>query len=166
LIALVHDLSFVVIGCFIAGIHYSLAVLAGILTTIGYSVMDSLVLWTNIQSRAQILLKEDYSPKDIVTSSIDNILSRDVLTSMCTMIPSIVILGLGISPLRDFAWTMLIGTVAGTLSSIFIIGACAERTLAMTVFSRDSAPRPATVRVTANERLSKQQIFERMHSHD
>jgi protein-export membrane protein SecD len=162
--ALIHDVTFILLGCHFFNIEISIAVIGGILTTIGYSVNDSVVLWSNIQSKAVILNEEEKytveselakddseltnvissigstpivkeknkkkkSEFEIVSSSVDSILSRDFLTSVSTLIPAIVIYMLDIRPLKDFAFTMIIGTIFGTLSSIFIVGVGAVVTL-------------------------------------
>jgi SecD/SecF fusion protein len=132
LVAVLADLAVVVVVMAHLGIAISLPVVAAILTIIGYSVNDSVVLWSHIQSHWIIRKAEEDSgsPLAVVTSSVDRILSRTLLTSLSTMLPAVTILLLGLTALADFAWVMIAGTLAGTLSSIFIVGAFTRKALA------------------------------------
>ncbi len=126
ILSLVHDLCVIVVGCYVLKIDISLSVVAGILTILGYSVNDSVVLWSNIEERAAAVAKSNpgksIDPKSVVVDSVDAILSRTFLTAVSTMIPALVIILMDITPIKDFAWIMLIGTVAGTLSSYYVLG--------------------------------------------
>jgi len=126
LLALALDVAVVLAVLALAAIPLSLPVIAALLAIIGYSVNDSVVLWSHVQSRAA---EEAASPEETVTRSVDGILSRALLTSVSTMVPALTILAVDLAPLRDFAWAMIAGTVAGTLSSIFLVGAFAVRAL-------------------------------------
>ncbi|MCP4900968.1 MAG: hypothetical protein GY906_28705 [bacterium] len=131
LLAVLSDLGVVLMVMAIFGIHLNLPVVAAMLTIIGYSVNDSVVLWSHIQqSWSQRHRREGCaSVQQVVSTSVDNVLSRACLTSLSTMLPAIAILVLGITPLVDFAWVIIVGTVAGTCSSLFIVGNFAVRAL-------------------------------------
>ena len=92
-------------------------VIAALLTIIGYSVNDSMVLW----SRLSAPVKKGAQRVHRITEEVDRILSRTLLTSLSTLIPAITILLVGLEPLRGFAWAVLVGTVAGTFSSMFVV---------------------------------------------
>lgn len=100
-----------------------LPVIAALLTVIGYSVNDSVVLAGHVARAAR--QHPDAAPIALVTTAADHILSRTVLTSVSTLLPAIGILVAGLEPLRAFAWVIVSGTVAGTLSSIFVVGSFA-----------------------------------------
>ncbi|MEM7583689.1 MAG: hypothetical protein AAF560_09950 [Acidobacteriota bacterium] len=141
LLAVVLDVTLILV--FLAHTHIAidLAVVAALLTVIGYSVNDSVVLWSHVRNehlrdRAR---RQSSIPKR-VSDSVDSILSRAGLTSLSTMVPAIAILLVGLRPLEGFAWVMIVGTLAGTLSSLFIVGGMAVRAL-----ERETRGAPATV---------------------
>jgi preprotein translocase subunit SecF len=137
LVAVAMDVAVVFAVMALASIEISLAVLAALLTIIGYSVNDSVVLWGHVQNR-QARLKQDgriLAPEDIVTGSVDDVLSRAVLTSLTTIVPAIAVLLVGIKPLESFAWVIITGGVAGTLSSMFVVGS-----FAVAALRRDERP--------------------------
>ena len=102
--------------------------IAGLLTILGYSVNDSVVLWSHIRQR-WAELRDKLTVTEVVTRAVDGILSRALLTSLSTLVPAMVILAVGLTPLIDFAWVMIAGVVSGTLSSIFVVGSFAVRAL-------------------------------------
>lgn len=59
--------------------------------------------------------------RERISRVVDRVLGRTVLTSLSTMIPSLAILAVGLEPLRGFAWAVMVGTVSGSLSSIFVV---------------------------------------------
>ena len=106
-------------------IPIGMPVIAALLTIVGYSVNDSMVLWSYLSKPGA--RDEGKSPRERVTEVVDRILSRTVLTSLSTMVPAVTILIAGLEPLRGFAWAVLVGTFAGTLSSIFVVASFALR---------------------------------------
>ena len=159
-LATIHDVCFMLLGCYFLEIDIELTVLAAILTIIGYSTNDSVVLWAHIQGRANKLKDQGLSPVEIVSSSIDGIFSRSVLTAICTLIPSITILILDISPVRNFAIVMLIGTVAGALSTIYIVGEGALRTLSDI---KNEPPDETEISPEYEPKLTSEEIRKRMY---
>ena len=139
LTAVIVDVGLIFAVLVLLGIPVSLPVVAGVLTIIGYSVNDSVVLWSHIQKRGAELDVKAPSALERVTRSVDRILSRAVLTSLSTMVPAVTILLVGLGPLVDFAWVMIAGTVAGTLSSMFVVGSFAVRALEQESGAVDSA---------------------------
>ncbi len=129
LLALVHDISIILILCFFLKIKISLTVIAAILTIIGYSVNDSVVVWSHIEKKAIKYKAKEINPFQLTKSCIDSILIRAALTSVSTIIPALAILVIGIDPLKDFALVITVGTIAGTFSSIFVVGFFALKTL-------------------------------------
>ncbi len=110
------------------GIPINLPVVAGLLTVLGYSVNDSVVLWDHIRRR-WAELRGERSAAEVVTAAVDGILSRALLTSLSTLVPALVILAVDLTPLVDFAWVIIAGVISGTLSSIFVVGSFAVRAL-------------------------------------
>lgn len=120
--AVVLDVAVVVASLVFLKIPINLPVVAALLTIIGYSVNDSVVLWSHVEKYHR---ESGEAVLEAVTRGVDSVLSRTVLTSLSTMVPALTILWVGLNPLADFARVMLVGTAAGTLSSIFVVGAAA-----------------------------------------
>ena len=125
IIALVHDISiatglFLLSGYFLPGSsgELSLPVIAALLTILGYSLNDTIVVFDRI--REGLSLIKDKSYKEIINISINQTLSRTVLTSATTMIVLLALYVVGVASIMDFVLVMIIGVVVGTYSSIFI----------------------------------------------
>ncbi len=128
LLAVMLDVAVVLAVMAALEIPVNLPVIAGLLTILGYSVNDSVVLWTHIRHRWDEW-RGEHTATQVVTLAVDGILSRALLTSLSTLVPALVILAVGLTPLVDFAWVMIAGVVSGTLSSIFVVGSFAARAL-------------------------------------
>jgi preprotein translocase subunit SecF len=117
-IALLHDLLFVLAFILVTGEQVSLNVLAAILAVLGYSVNDTIVIFSRIRENLKKL--PNVSEYDIANLSINQTLTRTVLTSFATILSVLAILFLGGATLRDLSLIMFIGIVVGTYSSIYI----------------------------------------------
>lgn len=117
-IALIHD-SWITLGlCSLFGVEISLTVVAAFLTLIGYSVNDTVVVYDRIRENREKPKKEALSP--LVNRSINETLSRTVITSGLTFLVVVALFFLGGEVLRPFAFVLLVGIIVGTYSSIFI----------------------------------------------
>ena len=118
-IALVHDVV-IVAGIFsLLGKEIDLTFVAAILTIIGYSVNDTVVVFDRI--RENIKKKEgSYDLFTVVNESTSQTLSRTILTSFTVFIVVVALFFLGGNVIHNFAFAMIIGVVIGTYSSIFI----------------------------------------------
>ena len=118
LIALGHDLL-VVLGIYLLlGRTISLTVVAALLTVIGYSMNDKVVVFDRIRENVHLGVCKNYV--DTVNLSINQTLNRTILTSLTTFIVVFVLfLGGGVA-INDFVLVMMLGIVVGTYSSIFI----------------------------------------------
>jgi preprotein translocase subunit SecF len=117
-VALIHD-TWTTLGlCSILNLEISLTVVAAFLTLIGYSVNDTVVVFDRIRENLQKTRKKPLT--EVVNTSINQTLSRTVLTSGLTFIVVVVLFFLGGETLRGFSFVMLIGIIVGTYSSIFI----------------------------------------------
>jgi preprotein translocase subunit SecF len=117
-LALVHD-TWTTLGlCSILNTEISLTVVAAFLTLIGYSVNDTVVVYDRIRENRQKSKREPLG--DVVNRSINQTLSRTVLTSGLTFLVVMALFALGGEVLRGFALVMLIGIIVGTYSSIFV----------------------------------------------
>lgn len=116
--ALVHDVLATIGVYSFSGHLISLPIIAALLTIVGYSVNDTIVVFDRI--REDIKLDKKRSFKDICNLSINQTLSRTLLTSFTTLITVIMLLIFGGGAIFDFALALCIGIVVGTYSSIFV----------------------------------------------
>jgi preprotein translocase subunit SecF len=122
-IATLHD-PLVILGFFaVTNVPFDLAVLAAILAVIGYSLNDTVVVFDRVRENFHSMRKA--SPEEIMDASINQTLSRTIITSGATLLVVIVLLIEGGETLRGFSWALTIGIVVGTYSSIYVAGALA-----------------------------------------
>ncbi len=119
-IALVHDILVVVGALVIAQLQFDLTTLAALLTVIGYSVHDTIIVSDRIREDA-LKRRRDGLPA-IMNRAINETLSRTILTSGVAIVVLIALLVLGGPILRPSAFTLLVGFITGTYSSIYIAG--------------------------------------------
>ena len=118
LVALAHD-ALISLGLFsLCGRQVSLLVVTALLTIIGYSVNDTIVVFDRIRETLRKDQKSDF--KTLCNAALNACLSRTVITSITTFFAVIALFAFGDGSIFDFALTMLIGVVAGTFSSMFI----------------------------------------------
>ena len=116
--ALFHDVL-ITLGVFsVLGLELSLAVIAAFLTIIGYSLNDTIVVFDRIRENLKILRREDYI--NIFNTSINQTLSRTILTSMTTFVVVIILFLFGGEVIHNFSFALVIGVIVGTYSSMFI----------------------------------------------
>ncbi|MBN2461023.1 MAG: protein translocase subunit SecF [Candidatus Cloacimonetes bacterium] len=116
--ALFHDVI-ITIGIFsLTGREIGLPVVAALLTIVGYSLNDTIVVFDRIREDLKIYRKESYS--SVINHSINETLSRTIITSLTTFLVVLSLFLFGGSVIHDFAFALLIGVVVGTYSSIFI----------------------------------------------
>jgi len=121
-VALVHDVLItlgVFSGMFLLGTReVNLPIVAAVLTIIGYSLNDTIVVFDRIREDLKIMKRLDF--KTIINTSINQTLSRTILTSLTTLLVILSLLVLGGQAVSDFAFAMFVGVIVGTYSSIFI----------------------------------------------
>ena len=117
-IALFHDV-FITIGIFsIFGREISLPVIAALLTIVGYSLNDTIVVFDRIREDLKIYRRDKF--KSVINHSINETLSRTVITSLTTFVVVLSLFLFGGSVIHNFALALLIGIIVGTYSSIFV----------------------------------------------
>jgi len=117
-LAVFHDVL-ITLGLFkIFGFEISLTVIAALLTLVGYSMNDTIVIFDRIRENSRLLRKEPFA--DIVNKSINQTLSRTILTSGLTFLTVLVLFLMGGQVLRAFAFALVVGIVVGTYSSFGI----------------------------------------------
>jgi len=133
--ALVHDVI-ITLGVFsLVQVEFDLTVLAAILAVIGYSLNDTIVVFDRIRENFRKMRKG--TPTDIMNASINQTLSRTIMTSLTTLLVLLALFFLGGDIIHSFALALIVGVFVGTYSSIFVAGASA---LALGVSKADLMP--------------------------
>lgn len=119
--ALVHDVT-ITLGVFtIVGREFNLPIVAALLTIVGYSLNDTIVIFVRIRENLTIKRREAKDNYEgLLNLSINTTLSRTLLTSGTTLFVVLFLFFMGGSVINDFAFTLMIGVFVGTYSSIFI----------------------------------------------
>lgn len=116
--ALLHDLLICIGAIALTGREISLPVIAALLTIVGYSINDTIVVFDRIREGRRLMKRSDF--KTIINTSINQTLSRTILTSVTTLGVVSALYFLGGEVINDFAFVLMIGVIVGTYSSIFI----------------------------------------------
>ncbi len=119
-IALIHDILVVTGALVLARLQFDLTTLAALLTVIGYSVHDTIIVSDRIREDALKRRREGLAT--IMNRAINETLSRTILTSGVAIMVLVALLALGGPILRPSAFTLLVGFITGTYSSIYIAG--------------------------------------------
>ncbi len=118
-VAVAHDV-FIVMGLYsLLGLEFTITSVAAVLTLVGYSLNDSIIVSDRIRENLKLMRGAKYA--DIVNASINQTLSRTIMTSVATMLPLVALLVLGGPILRDFSLVLIVGILVGTYSSIYIV---------------------------------------------
>ncbi|MDY6903748.1 MAG: protein translocase subunit SecF [Thermodesulfobacteriota bacterium] len=118
IVALIHDVT-ITVGIFsITGKEFTLPIIAALLTIIGYSLNDTIIVFDRIRENLRRFNRK--SMDENINSSINETLSRTLLTSLTTLIVVVALFVLGGNIIHDFAFAMIIGVLIGTYSSIFV----------------------------------------------
>ncbi|MBW2145920.1 MAG: protein translocase subunit SecF [Deltaproteobacteria bacterium] len=118
ILALVHDVLITVGAFSLTNREISLAIIAAILTIIGYSLNDTIVVYDRIRETLRKRRREMY--QQVINRGINETLSRTILTAMTTLFVVIALFVLGGGIINDFAFALMVGIIVGTYSSIFI----------------------------------------------
>ena len=131
-IALVHDVI-ITVGVFsITQMEFDLTILAALLAVIGYSLNDTIVVFDRVRENFKLLRKK--TPKEIFNISINQTLSRTIITSMTTLLVLLALFFIGGAMIHGFAFALIVGIVIGTYSSIFV---ASTATLALGITRED-----------------------------
>ncbi len=119
--ALVHDVI-LTIGIFsVLQIRFDLAIIAALLTIVGYSLNDTVVIFDRVRENLIKYKKRDL--KEVLNLSINETLSRTLMTSVTTLLALIALIVLGGDVIRGFVFAMMWGVIVGTYSTVFIASA-------------------------------------------
>lgn len=119
IVALIHDVWVTLAIFSLFQVEISLTFVAAILTIIGYSLNDTIVISDRIRENIKLLRKKPF--EEMVNISINQSLSRTINTSVTTFMPVLILYLFGGAILKSFAFALLIGVVVGTYSSVFIV---------------------------------------------
>ncbi len=118
ILAIIHDVL-ITVGIFsLLGKEISLSIIAALLTIVGYSLNDTIVVFDRIREKLRAGAREGYLPT--LNRSVNETLGRTVITSITTLLTVLSIFLFGGAVIHDFAFALLIGIVVGTYSSIFV----------------------------------------------
>lgn len=119
-VALIHD-PIIILGVFsLFHIEFNLIALAAVLTVIGYSLNDTIVIFDRVRENFRKIRKAD--ALDVMNMSINQTLSRTIMTSVLTLMVVVALFLMGGSLLHGFSLALMIGIVVGTYSSIYVAG--------------------------------------------
>lgn len=123
IIAAIHD-PIIVIGFFaLTGLVFDLSVVAALLAVVGYSLNDTVVVFDRIRERFEA--NKRLAPFEVLDQSVNQTLSRTIMTSLTTLIVVVVLLFLGGPVLEGFSVALVVGILIGTYSSIYVAAAAA-----------------------------------------
>ena len=118
IVALTHD-AILVIGAFaLTGKEFNLQTIAALLTIIGYSINDTIVVFDRVRER--VALHRDEPIEKVTNDALNDTLSRTILTSGTTLLVVVATYVMGAGPIKDFAFALIIGVLVGTFSSLYI----------------------------------------------
>ncbi len=118
IVALIHDVV-ITIGVYsITGREVTSSTVAAVLTVLGYSLYDTIIVFDRVRENTPLLRKNSFS--QIVNVSIWETLTRSINTTLITVVPILTLLLFGGSTLKDFAFALAIGIMSGAYSSLFV----------------------------------------------
>ena len=120
LIALMHDILITAGVYALVGREVTTSTVAALLTILGFSLYDTIIVFDRIRENVPRMPSAAFS--QIVNRSMSEVIVRSLATSFCTALPVIALFLFGGETLKDFAFALLIGTLSGTYSSVFIAG--------------------------------------------
>lgn len=120
IVALIHDLIIAIGVISLLGYEVDTPFIAAVLTILGYSINDTIVVFDRIRENIKRKTKKKLTFEEILDKSINQVMVRSINTSVTTLFAIIAILVFGGDSLRTFIVTLLIGILAGTYSSVFI----------------------------------------------
>lgn len=116
--ALVHDVLIMLVVYSVAQIAINASFIAAILTIVGYSINDTIVVFDRIRENKKHLKKVDHD--SLVNKSVSETMARSINTSLTTLLTILSLYVFGVPAIKDFALPLVVGIISGTYSSIFI----------------------------------------------
>ena len=119
ILAIFHDVLIIVSIFILLGKEFNLIIIASLLTIVGYSLNDTIVIYDRIREKQKEVERDT---KELINLGVNECLSRTILTSITTLLVVLTLYIFGGEILNDFALSIIIGLITGTYSSIFIAG--------------------------------------------
>lgn len=120
IVAVIHDVLVSVGALSLTDREFSLPVLAALLTIIGYSVNDKIVAYDRVRENRGRGIRKGETFADQINAALNQMLARTVLTGLCVLFVTLILLFFGGKVLEDFAFALFVGVVTGTYSSVFV----------------------------------------------
>jgi len=118
IIALIHDVT-ITMGAFaLTDREISLSIIAAFLTIVGYSLNDTIIIFDRIRENSKRFRRKPF--EIVMNMSINETLSRTILTSTTTLVVVVALFILGGGVIHDFAFALMVGVIVGTYSSMFV----------------------------------------------
>lgn len=117
-LALVHDVLITVAACALTGRPFDLGIVAALLAIVGYSINDTIVIFDRIREDLRLMKKASY--RDIVNLSVNQTLSRTMITSFTSLLTVVCVFVWGGAVIHDFAFALIVGMISGTYSTVYI----------------------------------------------
>ncbi len=119
-VALIHDVL-ITVGIFsVLNKEISIAIVAALLTIVGYSLNDTIVVYDRIRENLRALKRRSFDFAAVINRSINETLSRTIITSGTTLMVVLVLFFFGGEVIKDFSFALLVGIIIGTYSSVYI----------------------------------------------
>src|SRR4051794_11517795 len=118
LIALMHDVQITAGVYSLTGREVTTSTVAAMLTILGYSLYDTIIVFDRVRENVPRMPRAAFS--QIVNRSMNEVITRSLATSFCTLLPVVALLIFGGATLKDFAFALMVGIASGAYSSIFI----------------------------------------------
>jgi SecD/SecF fusion protein len=118
IVAMLHDILITVGVYSLTGFEVTTSTVAAVLTVLGYSIYDTIIIFDRIRENVPIMRRSSYAT--IVNTSLWETIRRSLATTFITLLPIIMLILFGGATLKDFAFAILIGVTSGAYSSIFI----------------------------------------------
>ena len=121
-IALIHDVMFVFFAYAAMYLSVGGTFIACMLTIVGYSINSSIIIFDRIRENLKSMNVEKVGYTEIVDTSISQTFTRNIYTNLTTFLTILMLYILGVASLKEFTFTLMVGVVSGTYSSICITG--------------------------------------------
>jgi preprotein translocase subunit SecF len=142
---IVHDVAIALAFLLIMKLEFSLNIVAALLTIVGYSINDTVVMYDRIRENKK-KIKKPMSLGEHLDLSINQTLSRTILTSGTVFLVLVALIAFGGDVIRGFAWILIMGVISGTYSTLYIVPAVA---VALDKWRNAGRPVPASARTEA-----------------
>jgi preprotein translocase SecF subunit len=120
-VAIIHDLLITVGAYYLSGRQFNATTVAALLTIIGFSINDTIVIFDRIREDLRLGLRGSF--REVMNQALNQTLSRTIITSGTVFLATLSLFIFGGGEINDFAFTFLVGILVGTYSSIYIASA-------------------------------------------